>query len=110
MHRLISLIPIVLDDGVAVLCCPHCGSTATFPTSISCTPPGQMQGEVRIQDVGVLWDGKAESSRAGVRIELTFRCVEGHSFSMALRSHKTRTVVNRDLDPKDPPQQSICRN
>ena len=109
MNRLISLLPIVLDDK-PVVACPFCSRVNVHPTSIRCNPAGEMPGQVRIENVGVLWDGNAEPDGRGVRIDLFFACEGGHNFGVMLHFHKGRTEVKRILDPTDSPSNVIWRS
>ncbi len=109
MHRLISLIPVVLDSE-PVLACPLCGQVEVHPTSVRCNPAGELPGQVRIEEPGVLWNGNAEPDGRGVRIDLFFWCERGHTFAVSFHFHKGRTLVKRTLDPADPPSKTIWRN
>ena len=88
MHRLISLIPVVLDSE-PVLACPLCGQVEVHPTSVRCNPAGELPGQVRI--------------------DLFFWCERGHTFAVSFHFHKGRTLVKRTLDPADPPSKPFTR-
>jgi hypothetical protein len=109
MNRLISLIPVVFDQE-PVLACPHCGGINIHPTSVRCNPAGDLPGQVRIEESGVLWNGNAEPDGRGVRIDLVFWCERGHSFGLVFHFQKGNTLVKRNMSPADPPTETIWRN
>ena len=103
MKSLISLIPVVLEYE-PMLACPHCGEVNIHPTSVRCNPAGELHGQVRIEEPGVLWNGNAEPDGRGVRMELMFWCESGHAFAVEFHFQKGNTLVKRNLQPVNPPK------
>jgi hypothetical protein len=108
MQQLISLIPVVLDSE-PVLAPPICGGVEVHPTSVRCNPAGELSGQVRIEEPGILWNANVEPDNRGVRVDLLFWCERKHAFGVSFHFQKGRTLVNRLNDPTDTPTQTIWR-